>query len=107
MNVRQIEPTRNSSSDLSNRKRMRDNPSIGCQADEAEQRSPGKPYAFRAAQARVPPLARPLVSRRVGVMRVNENVDVGEDHSGRAAFAVKWTGDWPRSPPLQARRPTD
>ena len=48
VNVRQSEPSRDSLSDIGNRKRMSDNPPIGRQANEAQQCRPREPHRFWA-----------------------------------------------------------
>jgi hypothetical protein len=80
MNMRQIEPTRYSRHRIMNVKWVSDDPAIGCQADKAEQRRPSEPDPFGTGQAFVPPLTGTWVDSRIGVMRVNEDVDVGQDH---------------------------
>jgi hypothetical protein len=80
MNMRQIEPTRYSRHRIVNVKRVSDYPAIGCEADKAEQRGPSKSNSFGTGQAFVPPLTGTWVDSRIGVMRVNEDVDVGQDH---------------------------
>jgi len=106
--MRQIKPTRDPRRHIADRERTRDDFAIGGEANEAQQRRPGEPYPLGARQARVPPLASLCVNRRLGVMRVNEDVDVGQD---RAALAVPFGEAWmrsagpPRTPPPQARRP--
>jgi hypothetical protein len=58
MNVGQIKPTCDSFGGIGNGEWMRDDPSIGGQPYEAEQRSPSETNAFRTGQARVPPATR-------------------------------------------------
>ena len=62
-------------------KRTRDDSSIGRDAYEPEERHPCQPHTFASREALVPPCARPRMYRRVGIMRVNEDVDVGQDHA--------------------------
>src|SRR5437870_3773260 len=99
MNVWKIEPAIDPRHHLPNRKWLCHDPAVRRQADEAEQSGPGEPDTFGARQALVPPPTGARVDCRIGVMRMNENVDVGQNHV--------WSPGSPRSLPLPARRRAD
>lgn len=94
VNVRKLKPALDTIEHLPHGQRPRHNPSVGGDADKAQERSPRKPYALGSGEALIPPPPRRFVYRRVGIMSVNENVDVGENHAPPPR-----TPQTPRPPP--------
>lgn len=81
MNVGQSEPTLDSLHHIVHTKWSRDDLSVGRQADEAKHSSPCKADALWTRQAFVPPLTGERVTSGVGIMSVNEDVYVGQNHA--------------------------
>ncbi len=83
MNVRQVEPTLYSPHNVGHRKGPAHDPAVGGDPDEAEKRGPSEPDALGARQTVIPPASRPVVKKRVGVVRVDEQIDIRQDHEVR------------------------
>src|SRR5262249_15559487 len=91
MNVRQVEPALDSPHHIVDTKWGCYNLAISRQTNEAEQGGPGKADSFWTRQAVVPPATGAQVNHRIGVMCVNEDVDVGQDHAALPAETRAWT----------------
>ncbi len=78
VHVRQRQPRLDACHDLADGKGTRHYPAVGRDPDESQYRGPRQANAFGTRQAAIPPLPGGRVHRRVGVMRVNEDVDVGQ-----------------------------
>src|SRR5262249_841166 len=107
MNVRQVEPALDSPHHIVDTKWGCHNLAIGGQTDEARQGGPRKTDSFWTRQTVVPPATSARVNHRIGVMRVNEDVDVGQDHAALPAETWAWIAGPPRRPRLRARRRVD
>lgn len=81
MEVRQGEPDLDSLHHVRHRERPGDDSAVGGDPDEPEDGRPCEPDALRSGEAAVPPSTCRGVRRRVRVMGVNEDVDVGQDHA--------------------------
>jgi len=80
MNMRKIEPGLDAAQHVCDSQRPRHDPPVGGDADEGEEGRPCEPDAFCSGEASIPPQPGSFVYRGVGIKRVNEYVDVGENH---------------------------
>jgi hypothetical protein len=78
MNMRQREPSLKLLHYALDRKRTRHDFAVSRDTHETEHCRPSEPDAFGAREAGVPPQPSPLVKRGISVVRVNEDVYVGQ-----------------------------
>jgi len=80
VNMGQRQPGIKPIHDVLNRKWARHHPAVRGDAHETQDRRPCQSDAFCARQTRIPPEPRSFVNRRISVVRVNEDVYVGQNH---------------------------
>ena len=78
--LRPVEPGPDTPTGARYVKRIVEDPGIGGDTDETEDRNPWQADSARSVHLRFPPLARRHVSPGSGIVSMNEQVDVGQDH---------------------------